>query len=234
MTLLFLNFGGEKVGKTKSGGKAFVRAKVTNKPITPPPVASSSTPAPTPAATSDPPPAEPPPATPPTPEAPPTESATETAPGWTTAQDETIMRMKAAGKTWREIEGAVGKTDRNEVRQRYKDLMAQKHGSAGGGATPKDEDEGGKGKGKQPEKSAMKDPNKPKDGEVGEGPASTGDRPVIFVDEGGELNTEQLAQLYKMHTRAERRKWLEISSRFFDQTGKRLSPEFLRETLGYL
>ena len=37
--------------------------------------------------------------------------------------------------------------------------------------------------------------------------------------------------LYQLHQELDRIKWLQLSSKFFDKTGKRASPELLREKL---
>ena len=38
--------------------------------------------------------------------------------------------------------------------------------------------------------------------------------------------------LYKLHDLYEGKKWTEISSKFFDKTGKRMDPEKLRKEMG--
>ena len=38
--------------------------------------------------------------------------------------------------------------------------------------------------------------------------------------------------LYKLHDLYEKKKWIEISSRFFDKTGKRIDPGKLQDQLG--
>ena len=41
-----------------------------------------------------------------------------------------------------------------------------------------------------------------------------------------------MAALHKMHSQAERMKWVEISSRLYDKTGKRVDPEVLKGKFG--
>ena len=38
--------------------------------------------------------------------------------------------------------------------------------------------------------------------------------------------------LYRLHDFYEDKKWVEITSKFFDQTGKQLDPRVLKESLG--
>lgn len=48
-------------------------------------------------------------------------------------------------------------------------------------------------------------------------------RTILYVDEN--LSVEDLILLTKLEARYEAEKWLRISSRFFDKTGKRFTPE---------
>ena len=54
----------------------------------------------------------------------------DTASGFTSADDETILKLKAENKTWAQIGEVVNGKDKNELRERYKELMAKKGESA--------------------------------------------------------------------------------------------------------
>ncbi|MDI1493631.1 MAG: hypothetical protein OHK93_006357 [Ramalina farinacea] len=56
-------------------------------------------------------------------------------------------------------------------------------------------------------------------------PKKLGDKPIIYMDKDNQCTTEDL------HGRAEKDKWIEIASRFFDKTGKRVDPQYLKEKL---
>lgn len=48
-------------------------------------------------------------------------------------------------------------------------------------------------------------------------------KPILFVDE--DFNVDDIVMLNKIASRYEEEKWLRITSRFFDKTGKRITLE---------
>ncbi|KAL8851505.1 MAG: hypothetical protein Q9221_003605 [Calogaya cf. arnoldii] len=64
------------------------------------------------------------------------------------------------------------------------------------------------------------------------GATSVNGRPIIYIEENDPLGVEELSLLYQHHMALEEQRWIHMSSKFFDQTGKRIEPEWLRRKLG--
>ncbi|KAI4218101.1 MAG: hypothetical protein LQ349_008864 [Xanthoria aureola] len=64
------------------------------------------------------------------------------------------------------------------------------------------------------------------------GATSVNGRPVIYIEENDPLGVEELSTLYHMHMGFEEQRWIRMASKFFDQTGKRIEPEWLKGKLG--
>ncbi|KAL8782258.1 MAG: hypothetical protein Q9213_005532 [Squamulea squamosa] len=56
-------------------------------------------------------------------------------------------------------------------------------------------------------------------------------RPIIYIEENDPLNIDEISMLYHMHMGFEEQRWIRMASKFFDQTGKRIEPEWLKEKL---
>ncbi|KAL8799571.1 MAG: hypothetical protein Q9182_005782 [Xanthomendoza sp. 2 TL-2023] len=54
-------------------------------------------------------------------------------------------------------------------------------------------------------------------------------RPIIYLEEGDPLDTNDLLTLYQMYMGIEEERWLRMASRIFDITGKRIEIEWLKE-----
>lgn len=110
---------------------------------------------------------------------------------WTQADDEILMKMKADKKSWAEIGEVVKGKDKNELRERYKELLEKQGGAASAqqasqskavGTGEKETGKKGKGKGKEGKGAG-------KGGDGGKGkhmisddPPNNG-RPRIYFDE---------------------------------------------------
>ncbi|KAG6989912.1 hypothetical protein G7Y79_00061g092990 [Physcia stellaris] len=176
-------------------------------PAAPPAAPPAPAPAPVPEATPAPeaaPAAEPVPDLPPAPEVTP-----EPAADFSAADDEAILKLKGENKTWAEIGEVVKGKDKNELRKRYKELMAKNGGSAAPAPA-------------SPSSEARKKM------EEGVGTALQTERPIVYIDEEDGLNIEDLQLAYDLFVRYEGRKWALIASKLFDQTGKRIDPEVLK------
>ncbi|KAL8692083.1 MAG: hypothetical protein Q9218_002812 [Villophora microphyllina] len=55
--------------------------------------------------------------------------------------------------------------------------------------------------------------------------------PIIYMDESDPLNMDDLSFLYNMKCIFEERKWVQMASKLFDQTGKRIEPEWIKAKL---
>ncbi|KAL8924090.1 MAG: hypothetical protein Q9208_004227 [Pyrenodesmia sp. 3 TL-2023] len=55
--------------------------------------------------------------------------------------------------------------------------------------------------------------------------------PIIYLEENDPLDIEELSYLYNMNCAFEEQRWIRMASKFFDQTGKRIEPEWLKEKL---
>ncbi|KAI4225643.1 MAG: hypothetical protein L6R36_003759 [Xanthoria steineri] len=64
------------------------------------------------------------------------------------------------------------------------------------------------------------------------GATSVNGRPIIYIEENDPLGVEDLSTLYHMHMGFEEQRWIRMASKFFDQTGKRIEPEWLKGKLG--
>ena len=145
------------------------------------------------------------PPTPPEPEKP-------IAPEWTEAQDAILIDMKQQGKTWKEIEAALPGKERDLLKERFRQLNAEKlkeKGEAPKGEAPKEEekkkdessneneskDEKGKSEAKAEDakvtekKSNLKESKGKKVDDVLK---KIGDRPIIYIDSGDQLDAEQV------------------------------------------
>ncbi|KAI4139765.1 MAG: hypothetical protein L6R39_006128 [Caloplaca ligustica] len=55
--------------------------------------------------------------------------------------------------------------------------------------------------------------------------------PIIYLEENDPLDVYELSFLYNMNCTFEEERWIRMASRFFDRTGKRIEPEWLKEKL---
>ncbi|KAL8823029.1 MAG: hypothetical protein Q9191_006248 [Dirinaria sp. TL-2023a] len=167
---------------------------------------------------------------------------------WTQADDETLMKMKADRKTWAQIGEAIKGRGKNELRERYKELLEKQGGDAKAADAAKSmasnaegKETGKKGKGKEGKgvgKAGDEGKGKHK---VIDGPPDNG-RPKIYFDEKDGLGIEDvrplalsimlMKTLFALSEQYQARKWAYVSSKFFDKTGKRVDPETLRKKLG--
>ncbi|CAL8584515.1 hypothetical protein XPA_010107 [Xanthoria parietina] len=69
-------------------------------------------------------------------------------------------------------------------------------------------------------------------GTIPAGATSVNGRPIIYIEENDPLGVEELSTLYHMHMGFEEQRWIRMASKFFDQTGKRIEPEWLKVKLG--
>ncbi|KAL8732769.1 MAG: hypothetical protein Q9166_002551 [cf. Caloplaca sp. 2 TL-2023] len=63
------------------------------------------------------------------------------------------------------------------------------------------------------------------------GATSVNGRPIIYIEENDPLDVNELSVLYHMHMAFEEQRWIRMASKFFDQTGKRIEPNWLKEKL---
>ncbi|KAL9002153.1 MAG: hypothetical protein Q9188_004902 [Gyalolechia gomerana] len=66
---------------------------------------------------------------------------------------------------------------------------------------------------------------------IAEGATSINGSPIIYIEENDPLDIEELSYLYNMNCAFEEQRWIRMASKFFDQTGKRIEPEWLKEKL---
>ncbi|KAL8834218.1 MAG: hypothetical protein Q9170_003849 [Blastenia crenularia] len=66
---------------------------------------------------------------------------------------------------------------------------------------------------------------------VPEGAQTLNGSPIIYIDENDPLGIDELSLLYNMNCAFEEQRWVRMASKFFDQTGKRIEPEWLKEKL---
>ncbi|KAL8985813.1 MAG: hypothetical protein Q9177_004339 [Variospora cf. flavescens] len=224
---------------------------------------------------------------------------------WAPAEDVALLSLKAQNKTWKEIGDLLVGRDKDELRNRYKEIggpLANAGegggGASGGGEAAKDGataaegqsngeksankgkqqkgDGGGKnkGKGKQGEgkgepaagpAAAAAGPTAPPTSPTNPNEAVVADRkdasikgilrrgsdgafqfgeaavpngattlngcPIIYLEENDPLSIDELSFLYNMNCAFEEQRWIRMASKFFDQTGKRIEPEWLRDKL---
>ncbi|KAL8793254.1 MAG: hypothetical protein Q9195_004191 [Heterodermia aff. obscurata] len=226
-------------------------APVAPAPDPTPAPAADPAPAPAPEPVPEPAPAPPPEAAPavepsPLPPPPDAEPDSNPDPAFTPADDEAILRLKAENKSWAQIGEVVKGKEKNELRDRYKELMAKNGGSTaqaatsptsessngmaidGGGARSgggkKEKGQAGKGKAKG-EAVGVKEQGMRM--EAGEGRLLS-QRPVIYMDENDELSIDELRYAYDQYAKYEDQKWTQMASKIFDKTGKRIDPEVLK------
>ena len=139
-----------------------------------------------------------------------------TAAGWTEVEEQTLWDMKQQSKSWKEIEEAIPGKERGVMKERYRTLSEAKQKEKGEGEkkveekkdkeeerkagdgrnNAKEGEKGGKGEDDKSEggkKSSMKERKEKKDDAVGAGGEikKVGDRPVIYLDEGDQLDAGQ-------------------------------------------
>ncbi|KAL8747730.1 MAG: hypothetical protein Q9190_000429 [Brigantiaea leucoxantha] len=56
-------------------------------------------------------------------------------------------------------------------------------------------------------------------------------RPIIYTDPDDDLSMEDYTEFYNMLQGIEQRKWLKMTSRYFDMTGKRVDPGYLKDKM---
>ncbi|KAL9582233.1 MAG: hypothetical protein Q9203_005582 [Teloschistes exilis] len=66
---------------------------------------------------------------------------------------------------------------------------------------------------------------------VPEGATELNGAPIIYLDDYDPLNMDDLSYLYDMKCKFEERIWNWMASKLFDQTGKRIEPEWIKEKL---
>ncbi|KAL8708986.1 MAG: hypothetical protein Q9220_006195 [cf. Caloplaca sp. 1 TL-2023] len=241
------------------------------------------------------------------------EGAAPPKPPFTTAEDIVLLQLKTQDKTWKEIGDVLTGRDKDELRNRYKEIHPQTAPTAQESAAPAtataDPDpkpaaetntKKQKGGGKQqqqkkkwnpqtkqlelvePATAAAATPPPPPPPVNGVAPAATtsapptsvnnnnealvasaadlkirgilkrgvdgglslspaaippgatslNGSPIIYLDETDDLSIDEISLLYNMNCAFEEQRWVRMASKFFDQTGKRVEPGWIREKLG--
>ncbi|KAK4693866.1 hypothetical protein P7C71_g3610, partial [Lecanoromycetidae sp. Uapishka_2] len=167
---------------------------------------------------------------------------------WTPGEDALILGMKAHGKSFASISKAMKGKSEDAVIDRYCELVAQapkkdeKKEEAKVVEEKKTEQETVKENTEEnlevATKEALKDiqeTEKSKDADIklDKEVQKINGKPVIYVDAGGkdDLSATEIAVLYIMNEHFEEKKWVAMSAKFFDKTGKRVSPNKLKEQL---
>ena len=108
-------------------------------------------------------------------------STIETAPGWTAADDEKLLHLKAGGKTWKDIHAEMGgKRAIKDIKRRCNDLNKVKATSEGTEA------------GKEAEAKAAETKEDTGKQQTKEDSTESGQRPIIYLDEGDELDVHEV------------------------------------------
>jgi len=195
---------------------------------------------------------------------------------WTKRQDATLTGMKTAGKTWKEISDALGRS-KSTLTSRWKELQAESGGGANTGDKKNDDKKDGKrdadspakgdgndkgkdgkdgganGKGKNDNVTANTDQQKQKNQKKATFAHGQPTLPasVISVSSMASDRTEptftlsalialleedqkffspgELRDLTRLVRRDDKEKWLRVASRFFDDTGRRVHEDDVRD-----
>ncbi|MCJ1462870.1 hypothetical protein MMC07_001474 [Pseudocyphellaria aurata] len=132
-----------------------------------------------------------------------------------------VEQVKASGATGE-------KTEENQQKsKKFNKKANQQNGKKGEkGKTSDQEDKGeanpGNEKSHKPGKVAVK-PDGDGEQHIHQGPA------VIYADPEDGFSTRELLFLSDTHQRLEQNKWLQLSSKLFDKTGLRISPELMEQ-----
>ncbi|KAI9819983.1 MAG: hypothetical protein M1827_006553 [Pycnora praestabilis] len=163
------------------------------------------------------------------------------APGWTAEQDATLLKYKTENKSWKEISIMLDDKPIWQLKNRFKELRSLEETPVVAGQEKKEEakDET-KSEDKTEEKKLEegKAEEKKPDGKVEEKieeekPKRISDQPkVIYLDGDKDLSRDEFVLLVNLSNLYDDRKWLQIASTFYDRTGRRLSPEMVREKIG--
>ncbi|WEW55801.1 hypothetical protein PRK78_001234 [Emydomyces testavorans] len=178
-----------------------------------PPAAPESAPAPAPA---------------PAPAAPANAAApSNPVPEWTAEQDLQLLKMKTENASWRAISTAIGKPvyalkDRWGVIQPKTNVLKQP--KAQGEAKPVMTEGNGKGTRRR---VSFSEPLVTTDNNDGARDTDSSKKRGFHLD--GTLTLEETVLLNKIAAKYEEEKWIRISSRFFDKTGKRHAPRTLKK-----
>ncbi|KAL1953547.1 hypothetical protein VTO42DRAFT_2603 [Malbranchea cinnamomea] len=144
---------------------------------------------------------------------------------WTAEQDAELLRMKLENGTWKGIATALGRHVQ-DVKNRWGQIKPKDKGHSEGKQREEENSESAKPSNSGETKcvSFVESPRTDKNKKAHSKKAATSPPdPDFTVDELVLLNT--LAAKY------EEEKWLRISSRFFDKTGKRLTPQEAKQRI---
>ncbi|QSS60377.1 hypothetical protein I7I51_05175 [Histoplasma capsulatum] len=159
--------------------------------------------------------------------------------GWTTDDDDTLRRLKAEDMSWKAISTSMGrpvqslKTRWGIIRPAVEHKIPRPHTSAQGETSLRSQ-----------QQQQQTDTNRRHErrvsfsdplimaGKVADNYTSTYTRTphkkkILYVDENFSL--EEILLLNRLAAQYDEEKWLRISSRFYDKTGKRLTPQEAKE-----
>ncbi|MCJ1292878.1 hypothetical protein MMC34_004431 [Xylographa carneopallida] len=152
------------------------------------------------------------------------EPATE----WTAEDDEQMAKLKKEKKSWKEIEDALG--GKKGAKARYKEVNKD---AAAGNDTDNEAEEKSKGPSKSNSLVMTDD-------ELERTPSFSGQaiKPVVRLEDGEELSYDEariyMIYLCRLQEFFEAEKWVNVASKFFDKTGKRIEATELRAKLSCL
>ncbi|MCJ1402560.1 hypothetical protein MMC11_005780 [Xylographa trunciseda] len=145
----------------------------------------------------------------------------ETATEWTAEDDEQMVKLKKENKSWKDIEAALG--GKKGAKARYKEV--HKDAATAGDETGDEEEAKGKG-------TPMSSSLVLTDEELERRPSFAGQtiKPVVRLEDGIELENEEAC----FQEFFEAQKWVNVASKFFDKTGKKIDATELRAKLSSL
>ncbi|KAI9880360.1 MAG: hypothetical protein M1830_003971 [Pleopsidium flavum] len=168
------------------------------------------------------------------------------APTFTPEQDAQLLDLKSKNTSWKQISIMMDGKPQWELRNRFKELSTPK-------AEEKKEEEGKGKNGEEEEKKKKEEERKKKEeegrakaaerkkkaeengkgdgkkeGGGGEGKAAESEEAKVIFVADGKFNIDEMVLLHRLSERYDNRKWLEIASKFFDTTGRRVHPDELR------
>ncbi|MCJ1392051.1 hypothetical protein MMC18_004918 [Xylographa bjoerkii] len=155
--------------------------------------------------------------------------AAETATEWTAEDDEQMAKLKKDKKSWKEIEAALG--GKKGAKARYKEV--NKDAAAAEDDTGDEAEVKSKG-------TPMSNSLIITDDELESPPSFSGQTitPVVRLEDGVELAYSEaclhMIYLCRLQEFFEAQKWVNVASKFFDKTGKRIDATELRAKLSCL
>ncbi|KAI9676970.1 MAG: hypothetical protein M1817_006809 [Caeruleum heppii] len=168
---------------------------------------------------------------------------------WTKDRDDLLLKLKETDKkSWKDVQTDLKDFTMKDLRQRFREL---KKAMASMNKLPGNEEKGTSETDKPNEKVGIEKKSKEETQKKGKEstPAAADDteRVVINIDPGHDTPVakvksyslaadsawrhDEVTVLRKLAAKHENHKWLEIASRFFDETGVRVSPEAVRVKL---